>query len=48
MGKKIIIVGGGLAWLTACIYGAKANYDVEIYEKYDIVGGGCTGGGRKG
>ena len=33
MGKKIIIVGGGLAGLTAGIYGVKANYDVEIYEK---------------
>ena len=29
MGKKIIIVGGGLAGLTAGIYGAKANYDMD-------------------
>ena len=38
MGKKIIIVGGGLAGLTAGIYGVKANYDVEIYEKNKIDG----------
>ena len=29
MSKKIIIIAG----LTAEIYGLKANYDVEIYEK---------------
>ena len=33
MGKKIIIIGGGFAGLTAGMYGLKANYDVEIYEK---------------
>ena len=48
MGKKIIIVGGGLAGLTAGIYGVKANYDVEIYEKNKIVGGECTGWDRGG
>ena len=48
MSKKIIIIGGGLAGLTAGIYGAKANYDVEIYEKNNIVGGECTGWDRKG
>ena len=33
MSKKIIIIGVGIAGLTAEIYGLKANYDVEIYEK---------------
>ena len=33
MSKKIIIIGGGIAGLTAGMYGLKANYDVEIYEK---------------
>ena len=48
MGKKIIIIGGGIAGLTAGIYGLKANYDVEIYEKNHIVGGECTGWDRQG
>ena len=48
MSKKIIIIGGGIAGLTAGIYGLKANYDVEIYEKNHIVGGECTGWDRQG
>lgn len=41
--KKIIIIGGGIAGLTAGIYARKYGYDVEIYEKNHIAGGNCSG-----
>ena len=31
--KRIVIVGGGIAGLSAGIYGKLAGYDVDIYEK---------------
>lgn len=46
--KKIIIVGGGIAGLSAGIYGKLAGYDVDIYEKNSIAGGQCMGWNRKG
>lgn len=46
--KKIVIVGGGIAGLTAGIYGKLAGYDVDIYEKNPIAGGQCMGWNRKG
>ncbi len=45
--KKIIIVGGGIAGLTAGIYGRKAGFQVEIYEKNHVAGGQCMGWNRK-
>ena len=46
--KKIVIVGGGIAGLTAGIYGRLAGYEVAIYEKNPIAGGQCMGWNRKG
>lgn len=46
--KKIVVIGGGLAGLTAAIYGAKSGFSVELYEKNAIVGGECTGWDRQG
>lgn len=46
--KKIVIIGGGIAGLTAGVYARKAGFIVEIYEKNGIVGGECTGWDRKG
>lgn len=37
--KKIAIVGGGPAGLTASSHLARYGYDVTIYEKYDQLGG---------
>lgn len=46
--KRVIIIGGGIAGLTAGIYARKAGYEVEIYEKNGIAGGQCMGWNRKG
>lgn len=46
--KKIVIVGGGIAGLSAGIYGRLAGYDVDIYEKNPVAGGQCMGWNRKG
>lgn len=46
--KKIVVIGGGIAGLTAGIYARKAGFITEIYEKNDIGGGECTGWDRKG
>lgn len=48
MKKKIIIIGGGIAGLSAGIYGQKQGFETEIYEKHLIAGGQCTGWDRKG
>jgi len=46
--KKIIIIGGGVAGLSAGIYALQAGFETEIYEKNSSVGGQCTGWNRKG
>lgn len=46
--EKIIIIGGGIAGLSAGIYALKAGYEAEIFEKNPIVGGECMGWSRKG
>lgn len=46
--KKIIIIGAGIAGLSAGVYGKLAGYDVEIYEKNPVAGGECMGWNRNG
>lgn len=46
--KKVVIIGGGVAGLTAGIYLQKAGFQTEIYEKHTIAGGQCTGWKRDG
>lgn len=46
--KRIVIAGGGIAGLSAGIYGRLAGYEVAIYEKNPIAGGQCMGWNRKG
>ncbi len=46
--KKIVIIGGGIAGLSAGVYAQKYGFESVIYEKHTIVGGQCTGWDRKG
>lgn len=48
MSKSIIIIGGGVAGLSAGIYGQMAGFDTTIYEKNGIPGGNCSGWSRNG
>jgi phytoene dehydrogenase-like protein len=47
MKKKIIIIGGGIAGLSAGIYSAMNGFDTEIIEMHNIAGGQCTAWERK-
>jgi phytoene dehydrogenase-like protein len=46
--KKILIIGGGVAGLTAGIYGQKAGLQTIIYEKNSWIGGSCSAWKRNG
>jgi len=46
--EKIVIIGGGIAGLTAGIYALRAGFEAEIFEKNAIPGGECIGWNRKG
>lgn len=48
MNKKIVIIGGGVAGLSAGIYGRMNGYDTEIIEMHTVPGGQCTAWDRKG
>ena len=45
---KVIVIGGGIAGLSAGIYALKAGFEAEIYEKNKVAGGECMGWNRKG
>lgn len=46
--KKIIIIGGGIAGLSAGIFAQKNGFNSTIVEKHNILGGECTGWDRDG
>lgn len=46
--KKVVIIGGGVAGLSAGVYARLAGFEAEIYEKNTIPGGECIGWNRKG
>ena len=48
MAKKIVIIGGGIAGLSAGIYAKLNGFDAEIIEMHSITGGQCTAWDRKG
>src|SRR5664279_1080867 len=48
MSKKIVIIGGGVAGLSAGIYAKLNGFDAEISEMHSITGGQCTAWDRKG
>lgn len=41
-GRSVIVIGAGIAGLSAGIYAIKNGYDVTILEKHDKPGGMCT------
>ena len=47
MNKKIVIIGGGVAGLSAGIYARLNEFDTEIIEMHSITGGQCTAWERK-
>lgn len=46
--KKVVIVGAGIAGLTAGVYALQSGFDVTIYESHTIPGGASTSWRRKG
>jgi len=48
MKKKIAIIGGGVAGLSAGIYSRLNGFEAEIIEMHSITGGQCTAWDRKG
>lgn len=48
MSKKIIIVGAGIAGLTAGIHACRNGYETEVFEMHTLPGGLCTAWERKG
>lgn len=47
-GKSIIIIGAGIAGLSAGCYGRMNGYRTQIFERHNIPGGVCTAWQRKG
>lgn len=47
MSKKVVIIGGGIAGLSAGIYSAMNGFDTEIIEMHTVAGGQCTAWCRK-
>ncbi len=48
MNKKVVVIGGGIAGLSAGIYALKNGFAVDLYEKNSVPGGECTGWDRQG
>ncbi len=48
MSKKVVIIGAGIAGLSAGCYARMNGYEAEIYEMHSIPGGLCTAWNRRG
>ena len=48
LSKKVVIIGAGIAGLSAGCYARMNGYEAEIYEMHNIPGGLCTAWSRKG
>jgi phytoene dehydrogenase-like protein len=48
LSKKVIVIGAGIAGLTAAVYAQRSGFDVTLIEQHSIVGGMCTSWKRKG
>jgi phytoene dehydrogenase-like protein len=47
MPKRVIVIGGGIAGLSAGCYSAMNDFDVRIFEMHGIPGGLCTAWKKK-
>ena len=48
MKKRVVVIGGGIAGLSAGVYAQKCGFDVTVLESHSIPGGICTSWKRKG
>jgi len=48
MKKKVIIIGGGVAGLSAGVYALRCGFEATILESHSIAGGNCTSWRRGG
>ncbi|MDR2569194.1 MAG: oleate hydratase [Oscillospiraceae bacterium] len=48
MSKKVVIIGAGIAGLSAGVYAQKCGFDVTMLESHSMPGGICTSWKRKG
>jgi len=48
MGKKMLIIGGGISGLSAGCYAQMNGYETEIFERNPVPGGLCTSWERQG
>ncbi|MDF2540390.1 MAG: amine oxidase [Herbinix sp.] len=48
MSNKILIIGAGVAGMSAGIYAQQSGFDVTILEQHTIPGGNCTSWKRNG
>jgi len=48
MMKNVIVIGAGIAGLSAAIYAQRSGFNVTICEQHTMAGGMCTGWKRKG
>ncbi|MCL2802188.1 MAG: FAD-dependent oxidoreductase [Treponema sp.] len=46
--KKVVVIGAGIAGLSAAIYAQRSGFDVTLCEQHFIAGGMCTSWKRKG
>ncbi|MCL2444452.1 MAG: FAD-dependent oxidoreductase, partial [Treponema sp.] len=46
--KKVVVIGAGIAGLSAAIYAQRSGFDVTLCEQHSIAGGMCTSWKRKG
>jgi len=48
MRKHVVVIGAGIAGLTAAIYARRSGFDVTLIEQHKIAGGMCTSWKRRG